>query len=403
MKKPNIDLSAWFSAAKSFIVSWNFVITVGYIVFLISMIYFLTTIPSDAAQTEVDTYRSVSSIESISENPLNLPYKAVTYVTTTLSDSVRALRAVGIILLGISTFALYRIVRTWHSSKVALFTSALFITNASVLAVARLASPLVLMLSWTLIISLLLWVRHGNYPKLAPYTLAFLSAFIIYIPGAPYFFLLLAILFIKNITELFKNANLRTWILSILTVLVVLSPLIISSINDIEVLKQWLLLPSNLDLTTIPRNILRVPSAFIYRAPIDPLLNVGRLPVLDVAAGAFMLVGLYSYQKNVNLERTRIMLATALFSILLGALGQVTYAIIILMPFVYFTIAAGIAYIMQLWFGVFPRNPIARSFGIIVMSFVVSASMYYQVTRFLVVWPQTPETRATYNQSVLIQ
>jgi hypothetical protein len=130
---------------------------------------------------------------------------------------------------------------------------------------------------------------------------------------------------------------------------------------------------------------------------------VGSLPVLDVAAGGLFLIGMYAYQKNAKLERTKIMLLTAFLGILLGALGQVTIGIFLIMPYVYSVIAAGISYVLDEWYGVFPRNPFARSFGLLLVTIVVLISVYYQATRFFVVWPQTPETRQTYNQSGLIQ
>jgi hypothetical protein len=97
------------------------------------------------------------------------------------------------------------------------------------------------------------------------------------------------------------------------------------------------------------------------------------------------------------------MILTAVFGIILGALGQVTIGIVLLLPFVYSVIAAGISYILDEWYSVFPRNPFARSFGLILVIFIVLMSIYYQSTRFFVVWPQTPETRSVYDQSGLIQ
>ena len=114
-------------------------------------------------------------------------------------------------------------------------------------------------------------------------------------------------------------------------------------------------------------------------------------------------MGLYAYQRHIKLERTRIMLLTAVLSIILGALGEVTVATVILLPFVYSVVGAGISFVLDEWYGVFPRNPFARSFGLLLVTLVVLMSTYYQLTRFMVVWPQTPETRAVYNQSSLIQ
>jgi hypothetical protein len=133
------------------------------------------------------------------------------------------------------------------------------------------------------------------------------------------------------------------------------------------------------------------------------LINVASLPVLDVASGGFFLIGLYAYYKNSKLERTRIMVLTALFGIVLGALGEITIAVVLLLPFVYSVVAAGISFVLDEWYSVFPRNPFARSFGLLIITSVVLMSVYYQATRFFVVWPQTPETREVYNQPNLVQ
>jgi hypothetical protein len=210
-------------------------------------------------------------------------------------------------------------------------------------------------------------------------------------------------MFGKKLLSTASKLSNKTIILAAISSLFVFSPLILSFYNNPSLIKEWLLLPTNIEWSSILNNFLQVPSAYIYKAPADPIFNVGSLPVLDVAAGGLFLIGMYAYQKNAKLERTKIMILTAFLGILLGALGQVTIGIFLIMPYVYSVIAAGISYVLDEWYGVFPRNPFARSFGLLLVTIVVLISVYYQTTRFFVVWPQTPETRQTYNQSGLIQ
>ena len=96
------------------------------------------------------------------------------------------------------------------------------------------------------------------------------------------------------------------------------------------------------------------------------------------------------------------MIGSAVVGIVAGALGQLLFAVIMLLPFAYSVIAAGIEYLLDEWYSVFPKNPFARSFGFLVLTSVVLFSMYYQLTRFFVVWPQYENTRKTYNQSLII-
>jgi 4-amino-4-deoxy-L-arabinose transferase-like glycosyltransferase len=370
---------------------------------LVLVVFQLSKIPIFYAEAEVLYAKSAQTLSSISENPLSLPHKIASFIGLQFSDSVQSVRGVSIVFFGLCVVALYRILKRWHSDKIALFASAMFATNATVLAVGRLGTSLVLLFCWSIVISLLLWLQHGSSRKVAPFTLIVISAGLLYVPGAPYFFLLMLLLFGKKLRRTIKSIKRSVVYTAIFVGILVIIPLFISFAQNPELFKQWLLLPPTIDWGTIPRNILRVPSAFIYRTPVYPLLNIGRLPVFDVASGGLFLIGLYAYQKHAKLERTRIMLATALLSVVIGALGELAIAIVLLLPFVYSVIGAGISYLLDEWYSIFPKNPFARSFGLLLITFIVSVSIYYQLTRFLVVWPQTPETRAVYNQSGLIQ
>jgi hypothetical protein len=86
----------------------------------------------------------------------------------------------------------------------------------------------------------------------------------------------------------------------------------------------------------------------------------------------------------------------------LGALGSPITAIVFLLPFAFSVIAAGIEFMLDEWSSVFPRNPVAKSFSVILLTTTVPFSSYYQLTRFFVVWPQTPETRAVYSESRIL-
>lgn len=373
---------------------------IGLLCFLIGQ---LSIMPPGSADIEVGYVKTNSSFQSIGVDPLSLPHKLATFASRQINDSVRFVRAISIIFFGICTVALYRILKRWHSDKIGLFAAAMFATNATVLAIARLASPEVMLFGWSIVISLLLWLRHGNSHSIAPFTLALAATALIYVPGAPYFFLLLIIIFSNKILQTFRAMRRLSFYISLSLGLIAITPLLLSFINDPSLLRAWLLIPDNIAWASIPKNIWQVPSAFIYKAPTDPLINVSSLPIFDVASGGFFLVGLYAYQRHIRLERTRIMLLTASLSVVLGALGQTLSAILILLPFVYSVIGAGISYLLDQWYAVFPKNPFARSAGLLLITIVLLMSVYYQMTRFLVVWTNAPETRETYSRSRIIR
>jgi hypothetical protein len=394
---------AIFAVLKDVLLRGKFIYPAILSLSLIAVLYYISLIPIGASHTEVDFYYSSSSLSEIFANPLSLPYKLVNFFLTQLSPSIRTARALSVIVFGVSVFSLYKILKRWHNSKIALFSAVLFGTNATVLSIARLGTPLVLLLSWSVILSILVWLQYGKSRKIAPVGLAIVGALLFYIPGAPYFYLLLVVLFANKHKSFFLSIQKQALYFGIFLGILAVSPLIYRVVTDSVVLREWLLIPQSVDWGSIPRNILRVPSAFIYRAPGDALINVGRLPIFDVASGGLFLLGLYGYYKNYKLERVRIMLLSALFAIVLGALGQVTAGFIIVIPFAYAVVAAGISLLLEEWYKIFPNNPFARSFGIIAIVVMLSFSVYYQLNRFLIVWPQTPETRQEYNQPRLLQ
>lgn len=373
------------------------------ITIFVGLIFQFSVIPPGASTVESEYLKDSSSLSAIISNPLSLPHKLPTYLVSQIFSSVRYSRSISIIFFGLCTFALYRILKRWHSDKIALLSTVLFASNATVLAIARLGSPLVLLFGWSLIISALLWLRHGSSRNIAPIFLAIIATALFYVPGAPYFFLLFIAIFLNKILTTIRTMKPRVLYIGLFLSLLMITPLVYSIMKDVSVLKEWLLLPEGIIWSDVPRNVLRVPSAFIYRAPVEPLLNVGRLPIFDVASGGTFLIGIYAYQKNLKLKRTKVMLLTALLSVILGMLGQVTLAVLILLPFVYSIIGAGLSYILDEWYSVFPKNPFARSFGLLLVTFVVIMSVYYQLTRFLIVWPNTPETRSIYNQSRIVE
>lgn len=367
-------------------------------------VWALTQIPEGASSLGIVNTTQAQSWREILINPLYLPHKLASFVLLLFNDSVRSVRAVSVLVFMMCGVALFSLLKRWHSTRVAVLTLMLFATNATVLAISRLADPLVMLFSWSILLSLLLWVFHSKSKHIAPISLAISGVMLMYVPGALYVFLVLLILFFNRIKDFFKNISLRSGIIGGLLFVISVSPLVFAISEDMLILRAWLLLPETIIFSDIPSNILAVPSTYFYRYQVaDPLIGVGRLPILDIASGSLLLLGAYSYYRNRVLERTKIIVLGALIAILLGALSQVRLGVTIFLPFAFMLMAGGISYLLDIWYNVFPRNPIARIFAFILIALVVSASSIYQLKKFFVVWPNAPETSEVYYQSRLIQ
>jgi len=102
----------------------------------------MVRIPNMSANAEMSTANSVSSLQNIYDNPINAPYKLISYVTTKLSPSVVMLRAVSFAIFGLTSVALFFALQYWHTTRAAILATLAFSTNSIVLAVSRLGTPL---------------------------------------------------------------------------------------------------------------------------------------------------------------------------------------------------------------------------------------------------------------------
>lgn len=363
----------------------------------IFVVLFLSHVPEQSAPSEHLTYMESSHLRHIFNNPINAPYKLAVFVSSQLSKSVLAVRAISILFLFLTSLTMYYTFRLWHARKAALLATAAFSMNAVVLAIGRLGTPLVMVFGWFIFTGMLLWQVHGKSNRVIPALVLITVAFLLYTPGALWFFAIFAIFYWDRFRRAFKNVKFSSVLFAIVIALLTMSPLMYAFVRSPDLATAWLLLPESFTPADIIRSVLEVPSAFIYDMPKEPLLTVGKLPVFDLASGFLFLIGLYAYQRKLQLDRTRLIIAMGLIGIIVGAFGDVIAAMAVLLPFAYSVVAAGIEFLIDEWNSVFPKNPFAKSFGLIAVTTVVLFSCYYQLTRFLVVWPQTPETRSAYS------
>ena len=69
----------------------------------------------------------------------------------------------------------------------------------------------------------------------------------------------------------------------------------------------------------------------------------------------------------------------------------------LMVPFLYLLIAEGMTLVLREWREVFPRNPIARFIGTILVSIAVLTTGLYHMNRYYIAWHNFPETRAIYK------
>ena len=125
--------------------------------------------------------------------------------------------------------------------------------------------------------------------------------------------------------------------------------------------------------------------------------GVGKTGILDVFSITLLLAGLITVIRKYGQDKMKYLLFGLIGSFLLAGFNQKT-TITITLPFIYLLMGTGLAWLLRQWLAVFPRNPIAKNIGVVIVIIGVSVSVYFNAYRYFVAWPHMEETKVIYNQ-----
>lgn len=359
------------------------------------LLWQLRSLPGGYHPLELASYLQASQIKGLLDTPLNAPFllliKGLSYV---LPDSLAfgrlAAALIGAGVLGVFMAVLWR----WHDRRTAVIGTLLFGTSAWFLHTARFGSPEVLLFGLFVLVATGFWLKRTGH-WLAVLCCFLLTGILLYVPGMIWFMILGIIWQWKVLDRIFKK---NVWSVTLGSTLLatICAPLGWALYKHPDLIRPLLGLPASWPTPLeMIRNVLEVPyHLFIHNAP-NPALWLGIAPILDIFTIVMFILGGYLYLRKVRLVRTSLFIAILALTVGLAAIGSsVTLSIII--PFIYLVAATGISYLLELWLGVFPRNPIARAIGWIAIAIVITVTCTYHLTHYFVGWPKAAATRQVF-------
>jgi hypothetical protein len=323
-------------------------------------------------------------------NPLNLLMKLPEYALFKFHlRGIAEIRSVSVIYLLAYTALFFYIVKSRNSNRIAFFSTLLFASSTWLLISARSATPNILYLSPLLVIATVTIFKQIPQKKLSAFLLITLVGLLLYIPGMIWFLFFVAIWSREQVKDFVKKIPDWLIVLGLFWAMILLLPLIYALMHSTIDLAQFIGLPEKLPtITTYFGNLLRVPMHLFLRGPFAPGEWIGRLPILDVFSSFMFVLGIYVCWLNWTLEYSKMLIGALGFSVLLIGLGGV-FDITMILPFVYLIISLGLAFFLQQWFTVFPRNPIARGLGLATIIVIVSVTLIYHLSRYYIALPHT--------------
>ena len=354
-----------------------------------------TLVPGYSAD-EVATYNAAMNVRGLLDNPLNAPYLlAVKALSLLHPDSYLPLRIVSVIFAFGVLGSFARLVHSWQDMRTAIVGTLLFGSSAWFLHIARLGTPEVLSLGVFVVIANGFWAKQSSH--WLPLALLFLGvAVCMYMPGMIWFVLFGVMWQWRTIDRLFKT-HLVTVTLAGLVMLAIIAPLAWALYRHHDLILPYLGLPSHVpDPLQVLRNIAVFPYHLLVHGKENPALWLGKAPLLDAFSTAMFALGSYIYLRQFRLGRTPVFVSVIGLTLLLSSVAHyVSFNIIV--PFVFVLIAIGTAYMFDTWFMTFPRNPIARPIGWLLLGSVLAIACFYNLTHYYVGWPSAKATYRVYS------
>lgn len=325
---------------------------------------------------------------------LNGLFFLVLHGTFAISRSLFFFRLTSVLFGVLSAALVYFLVNHWHGYRIALLTTAAYISSFGFLVVTHQSTTLTsqLPLAIGLLAAVITLDTWDSIWSIAALIISI--AYALYVPGGIWLALTASVLTFSDLKETFQNIETKWKLLLGLLLIVAIFPIgyRLGAHYSLTQTLQWLGygLHGRLSaLKALGTNLFKVPAdLFAYSLNLPRTMQLGHLPLLPVAESILIFVGLYCYGgriKNYNWRCLLIFIAVAWLVVGFGVLS-----VFALLPLIVLTLGGGLTYLLRQWYVVFPRNPIARYAGLTVMSLVILFSCFFAARSFFVAWSNNP-------------
>lgn len=341
------------------------------------------------------------SFRDILRNPIYAPYKILQWLSIkSFGYSVLALRLPSVLFGAASVYLLYDIFRHWHKQRIAIVGSLFFVTSSWFLHFSRLGTAAVSLAFFVLI---LLWaatkLHHAPVRRWPFFIMAAAVAVSLYVPYMLYFLIAGVILHRYAVKRYLWHLSKSERVAGLALLLIVAAPLIYAMILDPAIIKLYFGIPEVLpSVKGYLQNVNNTIGYIFWKSQPSPVNHLANLPMLDIFTATMAALGVYQYEKQLNQHRTKWLFVGSLMLVLTLAISANVQTYAALAPLVYIFAATGVVTLLVQWYEIFPKNPVARTIGLLPIIFLLIVVTGYHSNRYFIAWARSPETRAVFNE-----
>jgi hypothetical protein len=373
-------------------------LTIGLALLIIELTFRLSSLTyHHLSSSEVSNDLYAHSWHNLAANPLNAPLLILERLTHYVSNhSVFWLRLPSVFAAILGAALFYYIIRRWFNRFTAVITTILLTTSAYYLHISRLATSDILYFIAPL--AMCAFVTHAarkeSPVRLPLWAVVGLLTIGLYIPAFIWLLIIVLIIQPKLIRRPWQQSTAIGRGIALLP-LIMLTPLVRALVLHHGLVRAWLGVGPLGQPSAILSRFLNVPYNLFVHGPPQPALWVGKMPIIPFAVSALCLLGAYELVDK-RRRQALLVFSLGLVSWLICGIGGIAPLSLLIGP-LYILAAAGLRYLSDEWFQVFPRNPFARSVGYAVLSLFCLSLVAYGWHAYFVAWPHNAATHQTFT------
>ena len=352
------------------------------------------------SNTEAAQGLSNESLRQVVSNPVYAPYKLLQWLSITLlGHTVLALRIPSIIFGAASVALLYDVFRHWHKQRIAIVGSLFFVTSSWFLHFSRLGTSAVVLPFFVLI---LLWagtkLHHAPVRRWPFLVMAVAVALSLYVPYMLYFLIAGVALHRYAVKKYLWHLSKKERAAGLAILAILILPMAYAMFRDPSIIRAYFAIPVNLPrFVDYLSNIQNTIGYVFWRSESSPVNHLGNMPMLDIFTATMAALGVYQYEKQLNQHRTKWLFIGTLVLVLTLSVAAHVETFAALAPLVYIFAATGVVTLLVQWYEIFPKNPVARTIGLVPIILLLVIVSNYHANRYFVAWARSPETKAQFN------
>ncbi len=342
---------------------------------------------------------------TVARDALFLPYNFMLYLLQfTPFTGPTGVRLTGVLFGLLGAAGMFYIFRTWYTTRVAMLGTILFATSSWFIHAARFADPAVSYLLLPLLVAAMIALQSKVRSRLAIAAVVVFGMAMMYLPGVVLFIIPALIIKRKVILASFKAQPIWYKITLGLISVIMLIPLLLTLVRPLPGVST---LSNAFSLFGFPGTDLHSIYAMISQLR-ESLLGIfaysnagalytpGHMPWFDICTSVLAIIGIVQFARYWRLDRSKLIGIAALLSIILIALGGAVSSVVLL-PFLFLFVVEGLKWLLETWLEVFPKNPFARSFAIIMICLLTASVVSFHINKYYLAWGRAPETRQVFN------